>query len=339
MHFVRSGRPRSGFTLIELLVVIAIIAILIGLLLPAVQKVREAAARMKCSNNLKQLGLSLHNYHDQNGRFPAPRCFWTTPGAALGVQIDSSSSIAWAIFPPNDNSIMSWPFRLMPFMEQNNAQNQVFGWSTSAAFDANVGNWVGATKLPMMICPSAPGADGQDPKLKSYMSSYVGVTGNDEWSESGYYGSNGRNGIFRVNSWITYSYAGGVAGAAKDTPVKMASVTDGLSNTIAIAERPPFPNYGRGLLWWNDFDILMALPNREKYIAAETSACSIPQYPSAPSANGLNDPCNMMKQWSYHSGGLNCVLGDGSVRFFNYASGTSVMPAMASMSGGEVVTE
>src|SRR5215469_16448918 len=124
---------RNAFTLIELLVVIAIIAILIGLLLPAVQKVREAAARIQCQNNLKQLGLALHSYHDALGSFPAGRDPWPKPFSAQA--------------------------HLLPFVEQQNLQNLVdFTQPTSTGVNAAAA----ATPVKLFICPSDP-AGGRVP--------------------------------------------------------------------------------------------------------------------------------------------------------------------------------
>jgi prepilin-type N-terminal cleavage/methylation domain-containing protein/prepilin-type processing-associated H-X9-DG protein len=320
-----SPARRPAFTLIELLVVIAIIAVLIGLLLPAVQKVREAAARAKCANNLKQLGLALHAYHDANGTLPAARPYSQPANPPSGVT-GSFTTAGWTIpLPPTYDSFGSWIFRSLPYLEQGNAPTQFFS-STSATLAPNYYN-LAAIQFAVLSCPSDGQAGGAGATGSGY-TSYAGVTGNDEWNERGYVGSNARNGIFAVNTWwYTYTRVKGRS---------LISVTDGLSNTLMVGERPPALNVAAGdpvIAAWlaNDFYTLLAIPNNE---TAWRPGCATPAEfgPDTPT-----NRCAPMHYWSPHPGGANFLLGDGSVRYFSYGATLTTIRPMASATGGEVV--
>jgi len=143
----KSPRRRGGFTLIELLVVIAIIAVLIGLLLPAVQKVREAAARLRCVNNLKQIGLAAHNFHDANGRMP-PSC-WYVPAAR---------SDAEGMARP-ENAYGSALFHLLPFVEQDNLYRSSYGTAPGWAGNHYLSSALENQPVALFTCPSDPSND------------------------------------------------------------------------------------------------------------------------------------------------------------------------------------
>ncbi|HKB04617.1 MAG TPA: DUF1559 domain-containing protein [Gemmataceae bacterium] len=301
---------RSAFTLIELLVVVAIIAILIGLLLPAVQKVREAANRMKCSNNLKQIGLALHNYHDTHGDFPYARPI------VAGQLAGNYDTVYWYV-APNPETYGGWLVRILPYLEQQNIVNPFANVTTSAQLDA-AWNTAQRLKVPAYQCPSDP----RQPVGDSTVTGYCGVTGNDEWNEAGFFGSNARNGIFAVHSW---NYI-------RPQKTNMASVTDGLSNTLAVGERPPPRDQSWG--WWMyvDSDATLAHPNREQ---GRVPGCNGNEFFRTDQLS--NNPASACHYWSLHPNGANWLLGDGSVRFIQYSAATTTLVDMASMNGGEVV--
>ncbi|HJZ94744.1 MAG TPA: DUF1559 domain-containing protein [Gemmataceae bacterium] len=293
--------PRRGFTLIELLVVIAIIAILIGLLLPAVQKVREAANRMKCQNNLKQVGLAAHNYHDTNERFPP------------AVNIPGEENFGWPV-APDRNKWYGLFMALFPYFEQDNLRRGLIDNVANPHFQNCIGpNSVGAQVVKILICPS----DGSMPNppvgtyLNQYyfgLSSYGGCSGTSATTTNG--NQSLKNGMFFMNS-----------------TVRINSVTDGLSQTLMFGERSrrnlPATNSYQALGGW-------AWAN---FFAQEDNTMNASQPIEGVALHDLN------QFGSQHSGGTisNFCFGDGSVRSIRKSVDIVTLQRLAAIADGQVI--
>ncbi len=286
-------RPsKGGFTLIELLVVIAIIAILIGLLLPAVQKVREAAARAKCTNNLKQIGIALHAAHDVKGRFPA---------GANNTANPNFSSASWCSSDgDNSNARESWSVAILPYLEEQALYDgfNLKGAFTSSSNVPGVAQNDAQFKLPMRKyqCPSDPNSTGTVNNLN-----YFGVQGGGATPECSTQSGQRvfyRNGILYFKSTTSF-----------------ADIRDGSSNTFLVGET----KYGLTPTGRSD-QIHTGWASGSKidsFGAPLTMAAAKEQLNSIKQHGGNSDTLNILSRLfgSFHTSGCHFLMGDGSVRF------------------------
>ncbi|HZZ78102.1 MAG TPA: DUF1559 domain-containing protein [Gemmataceae bacterium] len=330
-------RNRPGFTLIELLVVIAIIAILIALLVPAVQKVREAAARTQCINNLKQIGLALHGYHDANKKLP--------PGAATDSPPFGVSGGGWG---------SSWKVYILPYLDQGPIFTR---WTFNGSSGYTNGNnmpLVNNLTLAVYRCPSSslpnfyPSSNngGAIEMFSTYTGVMGSVTGTGVITVSACCDSGG-SGIASTNGIL---YAG--------SAVTMVSITDGTSNTWIVGEQSDHVRDANGQIITGSYGALTSqgphgwtmgcsnnngASNTERVFNCTAVRYQINQRGIVSNATtgstGVNQNAGANIPFSSsHTGGANMLFADGTVHFASNSTALAVMQALATRAGGESVT-
>jgi prepilin-type N-terminal cleavage/methylation domain-containing protein/prepilin-type processing-associated H-X9-DG protein len=307
----RSGaatKRRAGFTLVELLIVVAIIAVLIALVLPAVQKVREAANRVQCAHHLKQIGLALLHYHDVQHTFPHAydaRALFQDPSRTPET-------------PHSRRFIVtkSWATLILPYIEQDNLEQAGY----AVYHDQH---------LALYTCPSDRRANGYYSGDKEYgpqaLTDYLAVTGTMTF-------------IGDPDAGPVRPKCNGVMYESSRT--RLADITDGTSRTVVVGERPPSRDLYWGWWTWSALDASLGVRNTwTVYGGLESTpsrlcASQVPE--TYRPADGSN--CDVHHFWSAHPGGGNWLFADGSVRFLSYQD-NAVLPALATRCGGEVVSD
>ncbi|QDU51241.1 DUF1559 domain-containing protein [Gimesia panareensis] len=302
---------KRGFTLIELLVVIAIIAILISLLLPAVQQAREAARRSSCKNNLKQIGLALHNYHDTFRSFPPG-------GITVGSCCSTKSGINWAI-------------AILPYIDQA----PLFQKYNSNVFNEDSANaTVREQNLVVYNCPSDINAgklmkpeSGPGSGVSYRMSSYRAVSGKTDtsgWMDN----ADGSN--------LPYSWRGVLhsIGTSGFTVERFNTITDGTTNTIMVGEYHTKKHPRRGTFWAYTYTSY----SQSSFVAQRRTL--IPDYDRCVAIGGTGGSNACKRGWgSLHVGGMQVLLADGSSRFMSENIDVNIFQSLGTTEGEEIIGE
>ena len=337
---MKTGRKeRTGFTLVELLVVIAIIGILVSLLLPAVQAAREAARRMQCSNNLKQIGLALHNYSDTYKNFP----YGVRPGGNNG---------GWGT---------SWYVRILPFVEQTALANN-WPWMEKGGGQQSEGypggnallrgtpvNLLGL-RMPAFRCPSSPLDEFNTGNNAVHMASYAGIAGAVEASP-GYVPSRQRTCCSCCTNKLNTGFASGTGMLVANEVINFAGCTDGTSNTMIVGESSNWAYDATGAKqhvdpsWPHGWamgagqtvqitGISTAAMERLFNLTSIRYPVGTKNYtlPGIEFNHAANNPLI-----SAHPGGAQCTLTDGSVRFLSDTMNLATLKYLADRADGQVV--
>jgi prepilin-type N-terminal cleavage/methylation domain-containing protein/prepilin-type processing-associated H-X9-DG protein len=297
----RRRDPSGAFTLVELLVVLAIIAVLVGLLLAAVQNVRAAADRVRCQHNLRQLAIALHHCHEVERALPAGHR---------------------SARHPDRLPFSGWPLSVLPYVEQQTIYQEV-----RAAYRANPFPFVNpphaglSTVVAAFNCPgdgrvSRPQISGRTRNRVAF-TSYLGVAGQDYRAADGVLYPDSRVRFADVADGLSNTLLLGERPPSADFQFGWW-----------------YAGTGQRLTGSGDMILGVREPNLQPIVSG--SACGPGSYPFGP-ASGFGDPCGMFHFWSPHAGGANFAFGDGSVRFLAY-SANPLLPALASRAGGEVVS-